>query len=304
MPAVSGLEVRNTVQAAPAKKSLGKRLWKSMRQFPMLYLGGTIVAFLVFVAVFAPVLAPHNYLTQYSSGLTASGEPTAPNSFFPWGADDLGRDELSRIIYGARVSLMVGVFSAFISFVIGTFIGLVSGYFGGFIDSVLMRLTDAILSIPFLLFTMALVAVLKPSLTNIFIAIGVQGWGIQARVTRGQVLSLKEYEYVQAERALGASTWRILFRVILPNILGPVMVITTLNIGFNMLAEAGLSVLGIGVQPPTPSWGNMIQEGLQTFTFAPWMMYAPGLALLVAVVGFNILGDGLRDILDPRNVSH
>ncbi len=288
----------------PLKKTFTHELWKSIRKFPMIYLGSAIVLLLLFVAVFAPFIVPHDPLYQFPKGISLTGQPLGPSHQFPWGSDDLGRDELSRIIYGSRVSLEVGVFAMFISLAIGTVLGLVSGYFGGFIDMVIMRFTDVVLAFPFLLFTMALVAILRPSLTNIFIAIGVTGWGVMARVVRGQVLAVKEFEYIQAARALGASNMRILFRSILPNIIGPVIVLAALSVGFNMLAEAALSVLGIGVQPPQPSWGNMIEEGLQTFTFAPWMMYAPGLALLIAVLGFNLLGDGLRDILDPHNATH
>ena len=311
MPAVGGLEVNNAVKAIPSKKSFGARLWKSMRQFPMVYLGALIVLLLFITALFAPYIA-HAFSPgslkgpdwQWNSGLNADGTPHAPSAKFIWGADELGRDVFTRVLYGSRVSLEVGIFASFISLVIGTTLGLTAGYFGGFVDTVIMRFTDTVLAFPFILFAMALVAILGPSVVNVFIAIGVLGWGVMARVVRGQVLSVKEFEYVQAERALGASAGRILFRVILPNVLGPVMVLTTLSVGFNILAEAALSFLGIGVRPPTPSWGSMISEGLQTMNFAPWMLWAPGLALLVAVLGFNLLGDGLRDILDPHSVTH
>ncbi|GGI97512.1 peptide ABC transporter permease [Alicyclobacillus cellulosilyticus] len=291
-------------QAAERKRGIGRALVKSIREYPMVYLGSFIVFVLIVVAVFAPWLAPYDPTKQFANGLTPDGMPVAPNHQFLLGTDDVGRDELSRLIYGSRVSLEVGIFATFISLVIGTTLGLISGYFGGVIDSVIMRLTDVVLAFPFLLLTMALVAVLQPSVTNVFIAIGVQGWGTMARVVRGQVLAVKSFEYVQAERAIGASTARILFRVILPNVLGPVIVLAALSVGFNILAEAGLSVLGIGVQPPTPSWGNMVSEGLLTYRFAPWMMWAPGTALLIAVLGFNLLGDGLRDIFDPRTTTH
>lgn len=311
MTAASGMEVSTSMKTTPAKKTFGARLWKSMRQFPMVYLGALIVFLLMVTAVFAPYVAHlfspasiHGPDYQWNSGLNADGTPHAPNAHFIWGADELGRDVFTRVIYGSQVSLEVGIFASFISLVIGTTLGLVAGYFGGFVDTVIMRFTDTVLAFPFILFAMALVAILGPSVVNVFIAIGVLGWGVMARVVRGQVLSVKEFEYVQAERALGASTGRILFRVILPNVLGPVMVLTTLSVGFNILAEAALSFLGIGVRPPTPSWGSMISEGLQTMNFAPWMLWAPGLALLVAVLGFNLLGDGLRDILDPHSVTH
>ncbi|MCF8565387.1 ABC transporter permease [Alicyclobacillus tolerans] len=288
-------------QAAQIKKSA---FWKSVRQFPMIYVGGLIIALLILVAVFAPVIATHNPIHQFSNGLNPDGTPVAPSRKFIFGTDGLGRDVFSRVVYGARVSLIVGVVATAVSLLIGTVVGLVSGFVGGWIDYVLQRLTDVILAFPFLLFTMALVAILKPDLQNVIIAIAVTGWGGMARIVRGSVLSAREFEYVQAERAIGASIWRIMFRVILPNIFGPVLVLATLNVGFAMLTEAGLSYLGIGVQPPTPSWGNMIQDGMQTYQYAPWTLYAPGIALVLAVLGFNLLGDGLRDLLDPHNVTH
>lgn len=269
----------------------------------MVYIGGFIVLFLVLVAVFAPLIATHDPTYGYDNGLSNIGTPLGPSHEFIWGTDDVGRDIFSRVVYGARVSLIVGVVATLISLVIGVVVGLVAGFFGKWVDYVLMRLTDVILAFPFLLFTMALVAVLKPDLKNVLIAIGVTGWGTMARVVRGSVLSVKEFEYVQAERALGASGIRIMFRVILPNIIGPIIVLTTLNIGFAILTEAGLSFLGIGVQPPTPSWGNMIQDGMGIYQLAPWTLYFPGFALLLSVLGFNMLGDGLRDMLDPHNTE-
>ncbi len=289
--------------AAGPPKPLSGRLWKSMRKFPMLYLGGGIILLLSVTAIFAPWIAHYPYATQFRHGLTASGTPLPPGGRFVWGTDDLGRDVYSRVIYGSRVSMVVGVFSTLISLVIGTTLGLVSGYFGGFPDMVIMRLTDAVLAFPYFLFAMALVAVLGPSERNVLLAIGVIGWGVMARVVRGQVLAVKEFEYVQAEKAIGASTFRILFSVILPNIMGPVIVLAAIAVGTNMVMEAGLSFLGIGVQEPVPSWGNMISAGLQAFQYAPWLFLIPGLALTLAVLGFNLFGDGLRDILDPRNAS-
>lgn len=286
------------------KPPLRKRAWKSFRKFPMIYIGSAIVLILVVFAVFAPWIAPHPYAKQFSDGITSNGMPTPPNSKFIWGADALGRDVFSRVIYGSRVSLEIGIFASLINLFIGVTLGLISGYFGGMVDTFIMRVTDTVLAFPFLIFNMALVAILSPSITNVFIAIGILGWGVMTRVVRGQVLSLKEFDYVQAERALGASNGRILFKVILPNVIGPVIVLSMLNVGLNILTEAGLSYLGIGIQPPTPSWGNMINEGLQAYQYAPWILWYPGIALLFSVLGFNLLGDGLRDILDPHNVTH
>lgn len=288
----------------PAPKTAGQRLRKSMKEFPMVYVGGTIIVILLLIAIFAPLWAPHDPIKQYTAGLNMNGTPVGPNAKFPLGADDVGRDVLSRLIYGSRVSLIVGIVSMVISLVIGTTLGLISGFFGGWVDNVIMRITDIILAFPFLLFALALVSILGSTLWNVLLAIGILGWGLMARVVRGQVLALKEFEYVQAARALGASTGRILFRVILPNVLGPIIVLSALQVSQNMLIEAGLSFLGVGVQPPTPSWGNMIYEGVGEYQFAPWLFFSPGVALLLAVLGFNLLGDGLRDILDPRNATH
>lgn len=284
------------------KKTFGQKLWKSMRDFPMAYLGGSIVVILVLVAIFAPLLYTMNpNIGHTNAGLTEQGLPVGPNHKFIWGTDGMGRDVFSRVIAGSRVSLIVGVFSTLINLIIGTFVGLVTGYFGGWVDAVLMRFTDMILAFPFFLFSLTLIAIIGPSLWTVLFALGVTSWGVTARIVRGLVLQLKEFEYVQAERALGASQWRILFKVILPNTFGPVIVFATLQIGFAMLAEAGLSFLGIGIQPPQASWGNMLQDGMQTYQYAPWTLWAPGLALLISVMGFNLLGDGLRDSLDPRN---
>jgi peptide/nickel transport system permease protein len=287
--------------AYPQKKQTHK-LIRLLKAYPLVFVGAIIVIILIISAVFAPQLAPHPPNYQFSDGLSMQGAPLAPNHQYPMGTDDLGRDILSRVLYGARISLMVGVYSSLISLGIGTFLGIVSGYFGKWVDSLIMRFTDIILAFPFILFVVALVAVLGASVNNVYIAIGVLGWAVTARVVRGQVLSVKEYEYVQAARALGSPLWRIMFRYIFPNIIAPVIVLTTLSIGNNMLLESVLSYLGIGVAPPTASWGNMLSEGQQVFEYAPWLLYYPGLALLLSVLGFNLLGDGLRELFNPRRV--
>ncbi len=273
-----------------------------LRAYPLVFIGGLMVLALIFVAVFADKLATFNPNFQFANGLAPDGAPLAPNHTFIMGTDDLGRDVYSRLLFGARVSLEVGVFASLISLFIGTTLGIISGYYGGFVDSVIMRITDIMLAFPFILFVVALVAVLSPSITNIFIAIGVLGWAVTARIVRAEVMKVKEFEYVQAARALGSRQWRILFKIILPNIMAPVIVLTTLAIGNNMLLESTLSYLGIGVQPPTASWGSMLSEGQQVFEYAPWLLYYPGLALMLAVLGFNLLGDGLRELFNPRRV--
>jgi peptide/nickel transport system permease protein len=284
----------------PREKTFGQKLWKAVKTYPNGFIGGFIVLILVLIAIFAPVLVTHDPVKQFSNGLSQMGMPVGPNHEFLLGTDPEGRDVFSRIIYGGRVSLEVGVFASIISLVIGVVLGIISGFFGGWVDMLIMRFTDMMLAFPFLLFVIALVAVLQPSVTNVFIAIGILGWAQMARIIRGQVLTVKEFEYVQAARALGCSSSFIIFKEILPNVVAPIIVFTTLTVGQNILLESALSFLGIGVQPPNPSWGNMLEEGMTVMQLAPWMIYAPGLALLIAVIGFNLLGDGLRDWLDPR----
>lgn len=265
----------------------------------MILVGGLMVFALLLIAIFAPLIATHNPITQYPTGISDIGAPKGPDSEFIFGADSIGRDVFSRVIYGTRVSLEVGIFASLISLFIGVTLGVVSGYFGKWVDMVIMRITDTMLAFPFLLFVIALVAVLKPSITNVFIAIGVLGWAMMTRIVRGEVLKVKELEYVQSAKALGASNFVIIFKEILPNVVAPVIVMGTLLVGQNIMLEAALSFLGIGIQPPTASWGNMLQDGMNTYQIAPWLIYLPGFALLWATLGFNLLGDGLRDWLDP-----
>jgi ABC-type dipeptide/oligopeptide/nickel transport system permease subunit len=286
--------------AVVAGKRKPNGFMKVLRNYPMIFVGGAIVVVLLLIALFAPMIAHYDPTQPFNNGISDMGMPVGPSHQFIWGTDLQGRDVFSRVVYGARVSLEVGVFASVISLFIGTFMGIVSGYFGGWIDMVIMRLTDSILAIPILLFVVALVAVLKPSATNVFIAIGVLGWAQMARIIRGQVLAVKELEYIHAAKALGASSWSIIFVEVLPNVVPPIIVVTTLAVGQNITLEAALSFLGFGVQPPWPSWGNMIEDGFTVFKIAPWLIMAPGVALLVAIIGFNLLGDGLRDWLDPR----
>ncbi|GMA51120.1 peptide ABC transporter permease [Alicyclobacillus contaminans] len=288
---------------SPAAGTAVKRrmsFWRFARRYPSVVVGGLIVLIMVLIALFAPVLAHYDPTRPLSDGLSQMGAPLPPNHKYWLGTDTEGRDVFSRVLYGARVSLEVGFFAGLISLFIGALLGIISGYFGGWVDMVIMRLTDMVLAFPFLLFVVALVAVMKPSVTNVFIAIGVFGWAQMARIIRGQVLAVKELEYVQAARSLGASAWNIIFKEVLPNVITPVVIYLTLAIGQNILLEASLSFLGFGVQPPEPSWGNMIQEGMAYFQLAPWLIYAPGLMLLITTIGFNLLGDGLRDWLDPK----
>nr|WP_052643386.1 ABC transporter permease [Syntrophotalea carbinolica] len=224
----------------------------------------------------------------------------APCWQFPLGTDDLGRDVLARILYGARISLLVGFVAVGISTCIGVLIGALAGYYGGWIDSLVMRFVDIMLCFPSFFLILAVVAFLEPSIWNIMIVIGLTSWMGVARLVRAEFLSLRERDYVQAAKALGARDGRVIFLHILPNALSPILVSATLGVAGAILVESALSFLGIGVQPPTPSWGNMLIAGKQTLGTAWWLSVFPGLAILVTVLGYNLLGEGIRDALDPR----
>jgi peptide/nickel transport system permease protein len=257
--------------------------------------GLAVVAFFVAVAVFAPLIAP------YGPTATDWGAVRKPPSLAHWfGTDEIGRDVLSRVIYGARASLLAGVVSVSISIVCGVPVGLISGYVGGFLDGLLMRIVDAMLACPFLILAIALAAFLGPNLTNAMIAIGISAMPAFVRLARAQTLSTKVEDYVEAARAVGNPHYRIVLRHILPNILAPIMVQATLAIALAIIAEASLSFLGLGQQPPAPSWGSMLNTAKNFLDQAPWMAWWPGLAIFVVVLSFNLLGDGLRDALDPK----
>ncbi len=264
-----------------------------------LQVGAALVGLFIVAAFLAPWLAPFDP-HEVPTGLAAAAlrPPGPPNAL---GTDALGRDLLSRVLYGGRVSLMVGVgVELFVAFV-GTLIGLVAGYYGGWLDGLLMRLTDVVMAFPSLILAIGLIAVFeRPGLDKVFLVLVLLGWTTIARVVRGEVLSLKAREYVQAARALGVPDTIILVRHLLPNCLAPLLVAATIGIGGNMVAEAGLSFLGLGAQAPTISWGAMLAEGQTFLASAPWVAVFPGLALMLAVLGVNLLGDGLRDLLDPR----
>jgi ABC-type dipeptide/oligopeptide/nickel transport system permease subunit len=260
--------------------------------------GGTIVL-LALMALAAPFVAGHD---PFGIDLINSLQPPSPQHWF--GTDIQGRDVWARLVYGARVSLSVGIISQGIALSLGVILGLLAGYYGKWVDEVVMRLADVTLAFPTLLLLIALVAALQPSLTVVFATIGLVGWAGMARLVRGQVLVVRELEFVQAERALGARDIRILTRHILPSVVAPVVIAATLGVAGAIMAESSLSFLGLGVQPPTPSWGSMIADGrdLYQLRHAPWTSVFPGLAIGAAVLGFNLLGDALRDALDPRKV--
>jgi peptide/nickel transport system permease protein len=267
-----------------------------------------ILLFMLLLALFAGTLAPYDYKTQMRGS-----EHVGPCFSHLFGTDVLGRDILSRVMYGARVSLLIGISATLLSLVIGVTLGLCSGYFGGIVDAVLMRFTDTVAAFPTLLLAIAITAlykrtpalnpdvlVLNPSFWILFFALGVVGWTSIARVVRAQVLTLKTLDYVTAARALGGDDIRIMFRHVLPNCLSPIIVLATLAIGGNILGEAGLSFLGLGIQDPFPSWGGMLSDAKSYFKDNWWLAVFPGMAIVLTVLSFNLLGDGLRDALDPK----
>jgi peptide/nickel transport system permease protein len=264
--------------------------------------GLIVVALVVLTAVAAPILAPFDPIEQDLGDLRlkAPGFRDGEGRMHPLGTDHLGRDLLARVIYGARPALLVGFAAVAISGLIGMAAGLISGYFGGRLDDVLMRLADIQLAFPFILLAIAVIGVLGPSLTTIIVVIGVSSWVVYARIVRGAVLTLREREFVQAALALGGGDGRVLLRHILPNVFTPWLVVATLDMARVIVIESALSFLGLGVQPPTPTWGGMLADGRVYISTAWWLATFPGLAILVTVLGINLFGDGLRDTLDPR----
>jgi peptide/nickel transport system permease protein len=278
-----------------AEERPATRAWRRLKQRKSAMFGLFVICGLILLAVFAPLIAPYDP-AQQSWTLVRK-----PSSWAHWfGTDESGRDLLSRVIYGARASLLAGVVSVSIALTAGVPIGLLAGYRGGWIDAIISRITDAMLACPNLILAIALAAFLGPSLTNAMIAIGVTATPVFVRLTRGQVLSVKVEDYVEAARAVGNPAWRIAVRHILPNILPSLLVQATLAIAAAIIAEASLSFLGLGQQPPAPSWGSMLNTAQRFLTNAPWMAVWPGLAIFLSVLSFNLLGDGLRDALDPK----
>jgi peptide/nickel transport system permease protein len=303
--------VEGTVEAP---SSGGKRIegrspwllaWQRLRRDPVAMISLVVMILIVLAAIFAPLattLTGHPVNEQYrETGLTADGLPTGPSSTFWLGTDDLGRDIFVRIAYGARISLLVGVVSTALTVAIGVVVGLAAGFLGGIVDTVLARLIDVVLSIPFLLVAIALVSITGPSLLVVILVIGFFSWASVARIVRGQVLSLREREFVEAARSLGSSNSRIMFVDILPNVLAPVIVYASLLIPVVIVVEATLSFLGLGLPPPTADWGGMISDGQNYYTVAWWFVFFPGAALLITTLAFNLFGDGVRDAFDPRS---
>src|SRR3990170_196029 len=289
-------DTADTVAVELPEESPGARAWRRLIRRRSAVFGLAILILFVLIALFAPLIAPYDPVQQ---AWTAIRRPPSLQHWF--GTDESGRDLFSRVIFGARASLLAGVVSISIALSLGVPVGLLAGYGGKWTDAVISRITDAMLACPFLILAIALAAFLGPSLTNAMIAIGITATPIFVRLTRGQVLSVKVEDYVEAARAVGNPRWRIALRHVLPNIVPPLLVQASLAIAGAIIAEAALSFLGLGQQPPSPSWGSMLNSAQRFIAQAPWMAFWPGFAIFFAVLSFNLLGDGLRDALDPRH---
>jgi len=270
--------------------------WNRFKSNPLTLTGIFLICFLFLIALLAPYLLPHDPLAQ---NLLNRLKP--PSHHYWFGTDELGRDVFSRMLLGVRVSLSIGFIAAFISISIGTAVGLISGYWRGWVDHLLMRAVDVFLCFPTLFLILAILGVMeKPNISMVMIVIGLTSWAGLARMVRGEVLSMREREFMLAARGLGVSTPRLLIVHLLPNVISPVIVAATLTVGSAILTESGLSFLGLGVQPPHPSWGNILTSGKDFIHVAWWLSLFPGLAILITTLSFNLLGEGLRDVLDPR----
>ena len=272
-------------------KDFRKRFWKNR----MAVVGSVIVVLLFIVSLLAPWLAPYD-----PNAIDLKNVLAPPSGGHPFGTDPLGRDVLSRMIWGAGISLKVGFVATGIAILIGTMLGAVAGYYGRWVDAVIMRFVDIMLCFPAFFLILAVIALLEPSIWNIMIVIGLTGWMGVTRLVRADFISLKERDFVQAARVIGAGDLRIIFLHILPNAMASVLVTATLGVAGAILTESALSFLGIGVQPPTPSWGNILTAGKDNIDIAWWLSFYPGLAILITVLGYNLLGEGIRDALDPR----
>ncbi|HEX9247340.1 MAG TPA: ABC transporter permease [bacterium] len=284
-----------TLPASYAPRRAAALSWRRMRRSTNLMVGAGILGIVIGSAIFAPQIAPRNPIDQ-----AFPDQLRAPSPVHLFGTDEFGRDIFSRVVYGARIALVIGVLADAIAAGLGILLGVTSGYFGRRVDAAIMRSVDVLLAFPYLLLAMIVVAILGPSLINAMIAIGIVYTPQFARLVRGAVLAIREHEFVEAAGAIGAGAPRILVRHILPNILSPIIVMATLTVGFTIVETAGLSFLGLGASPPTPEWGSMLATGRSFMLTAPWIATFPGLAILTTVVGFNLVGDGLRDLLDPR----
>jgi len=278
--------------------SMWKLTWRRFRKNKLAMTGLVILCIIIAIAILAPVIAPYSPVEQH---LEDRLQP--PSSKYLFGTDELGRDILSRVLYGTQIALRVGVLVALISAAIGVTLGLISGYYGGIVDEVLMRIVDIVWSFPSLILALAIVSILGPGLINAMVAIALTMWASYARIVRGETLSVREELYIEAARAIGESDIRILFSYILPNVMSSILVLITYNIPSAIIVAASLSFLGLGAQPPTPDWGLMLSTARTYLTIAPWYSIFPGVAIMITVLAFNFIGDGLRDAIQPERVS-
>ena len=285
-----------TVSSSPAEAGPWRRAWRRLRRRRGALVGLAVVLAFIVLALFAPMIAPQDPIATSWGAIRK-----APSAAHWFGTDEIGRDVLSRVIWGTRASLLAGIVSVSISLLLGVPIGLAAGFLGGWVDGLISRITDAFLACPFLILAIALAAFLGPSLTNAMIAIGISATPIFVRLTRAQVLNIKVEDYIEAARAVGNSPLRIALRHVLPNITAPVIVQATLAIAAAVIAEASLSFLGLGQQPPAPSWGSMLNAAQRYLVQAPWMAIYPGLMIFGVVMSLNVVGDALRDALDPKH---
>jgi peptide/nickel transport system permease protein len=283
------------VKMEPEYRRRQRRLGVLVKRHPGMIIGLVVLMLFALIAIVGPLVAPHDPLE-----IIPRASKQAPSALYLFGTDNLGRDVLSRVIYGTRISIVVGLIAVAIAMVGGTFLGTISGYYGGWTDSVIMRTMDIMLAFPGILLAIAIVAILGPSLANTMIAVGLATVPVYARTARGSILSVKTNDYVEAARCIGVPDWRLMLRHVLPNITAPLIVLSTVNVGTAILSAAGLSYLGLGAQPPTPEWGAMLAESRVYLREGWWMATFPGIAIMLVVLAVNLLGDGLRDELDPR----
>jgi peptide/nickel transport system permease protein len=281
-------------------KAKQRGFWWQMSRLPRAWVGAALVLLVILAAIFAPALSPADPLKQFRNGLAKDGTPLAPSEQFPLGTDNLGRDVMSRLLSGARVSLTISLIANLVTAVVGTGVGLLAGYYSGIIDWVLMRLTDILLAFPAILLALGFGAVLRPSIPVVILILTFISWAPLARLIRGQVLTVRERAFIESARCIGARDAYIMFRQILPQIIAVTVVWITLSLANTVLIESSLSFLGVGVPLPQASWGNMIYEGQSRYRIAPWIILAPTLGILITTLGFNLLGDAVRDALDPR----
>lgn len=296
MTASSSKELDLKLTASSDLRSEWSQAWRRFRANRFAVGGLVVIIFLVLMAIFAPLLSPYDPINEIFRGMRG-GSPTLAH---PFGYDHLGRDLLSRVIFGTRVALLVGLLATGIAVTMGVVFGAVAGYFGSWVDTLISRVIDTLMAFPIIALLVVLAAVLGPSLKTTIFVIGITGWARFARVVRADVMSLKATDFVTAARAVGVRDWRIIWRHLLPNVMGPVIVLATLGIGGIIILESALSFLGLGIRPPNPSWGGTLSDGRAFILRFPHIAFFPGLMIVITVLAFNFLGDGLRDALDPR----